>query len=196
MSALVNPAEVADLSARLGTPLVWRRSLPVSIKTLEERRRKNANRRGEVVFAMPRPEHLVLLHTKSFYPPESFRLLTGGINMGESVEAGALREIQEETSLDASLARFLGIVEYDFHHENDHVAFVSYVFLTTETAGAPRVLDEHEQIAEFKQLSWDELGRVAERLESLSGDWHDWGLFRAIPHRLVVQVIADRHLVL
>jgi NAD+ diphosphatase len=194
LSSLVDPAEVAELAARFGTPLLWKRTLDVSAKTLDERRNKNASRRGEVVFAMPRPEHRVLLHTKAFYPPGSYRLLTGGIDVGERVEAAALREMREETSLDAALVRLLGIVEYHFRHEGDQVGFVSYVFLTTETAGTPRVLDPHEQISDFKEAAWSELDRVAERLGSLPGDWHDWGIFRAIPHRLVLQAIRDQHL--
>jgi ADP-ribose pyrophosphatase YjhB (NUDIX family) len=196
MPSSVNPTEIVDLAARFGTPLSWKRTLDVSARTLEERRRKNEKRRGEVVFAMPRPEHRVLLHTKSFYPPGSYRLLTGGIDLGEGVEAAARREILEETSLDAALARFLGVVEYDFRHAGDHVGFVSYVFLTTETTGTPHALDAHEQIADFREVSWSELERVAERLENLLGDWHDWGEFRAIPHRLVLQAIQEMHLTL
>ncbi len=194
MSSLVNPGETSQLAARYGTPLAWSRTLHVSLATVRERERKNQNRRGEVVFAMPRPDHRVLLHTKKFYPPSSFRLLSGGIDNGEAVEAAATREIREETSLDAALARFLGIIEYEFRSENEHAGFVSYVFLTTETMGTPRVLDEHEQISEFKELPWSELSDAAERLENLPGDWHDWGVFRAIPHRLVVQAIQNLHL--
>ncbi len=196
MSSLVNPAEIADLAARLGTPLHWKRTLEVSVRTLEERRKKNAKRRGEVVFAMPRPEHRVLLHTKAFYPPGSFRLLSGGIEMSESVEAAARREILEETSFDTVLAHFLGVVEYEFRHHDDHAGCVSYVIMTRETAGTPRVLDPDEQIAEFREVAWSELERVAEKLENLTGDWHDWGVFRAIPHRLVLQAIQELHLLL
>ncbi len=194
MSSLVNPTEIADLAARFGTPLLWKRTLDVSAKTVEDRRIKNAKRRGEVVFALPRPGHRVLLHNKSFYPAGIYRLLSGGVDVGEPVEAAAQREILEETGLDAALVRFLGIVEYNFRNGNDHAEFVSYVFLTTETTGTPHVLDEHEQIAEFKEVAWSELERVAEQLENLTGDWHDWGIFRAIPHRLVLQAIHDQHL--
>lgn len=191
MSPSVDSAEVSQLAARYGAPLTWARALPVSQQLVRERQTKNAHRRGEVVFAMPRPGHRVLVHTKRFYPPGTYRLLSGGIGMGEAVETAAAREILEETSLDAALARFLGIVEYEFMGGDTHAEFVSYVFLTTKTTGMPRVLDVREQIADFQEVSWIELGQVADRLENLPDNWHDWGTLRAIPHRLVIQAIQD-----
>ncbi len=194
MPSLVDPIEIADLAARYGTPLHWERSLEVSAKTVEERRRKDFEQRGEVVFAVPRPGRRVLLHTKAFYPPGAYRLLSGGIIIGERVEAAAQREIREETGLATKLARMLGVVEYKFRHDGAQVEFVSYVFSTTKTTGSPRAIDEQEQIAGFRDVAWSELEQVGERLENLSGDWHDWGVFRAIPHRLVLQAIRDLRL--
>ncbi len=187
----VDPAEIADLAARYGTPIVWSRKLAVSAQTVQEREKKSAKRRGEVVFAMPRPDHRVLLHTKSFYPAGFYRLPSGGIGIGEPVEAAAQREILEETSLSAGLARFMGVVQYEFRHESDHAEFVSYIFMTTETKETPQVLDEDEQIADFAAVKWSELEHVAESLEQLPGAWHDWGVFRAVPHRLVLQAVKD-----
>ena len=41
----------------------------------------------EVVMVVPRPGGKVLLHTKSFYPPGTYRLPTGRLRLGESPEA-------------------------------------------------------------------------------------------------------------
>ncbi len=194
MSVLVDPAEVSRLISKYGAPLTWAPTLSVSTGMVRERQSKNVKRRGEVVFAMPRPGHHVLLHTKRFYPSGSYRLLSGGIDVAEAVETAAAREIVEETSLSATLARFLGLIEYQFTCGVASAEFVSYVFLTTETTGTPHVLDTHEQIGDFLEVSWNDLEAVAERLENLTDNWHDWGMFRAIPHRLVIEAIQDLEL--
>ncbi len=187
---LVDPDEVASL-ARYGKPLRWSRPLDVSSRFVEEIRKRLIKRRGEVVLVIPCPSGRVLLHTKAFYPPGAFRLLSGGIEHGERVEAAALREIGEETGLPLTLKRFLGLVEYEVRNQSDQVPFVSYVFLTEMALATPHVQDLREEISQFRDVDWEELPRIAENLASLDGEWRDWGRFRAVPHRLVVEAIRS-----
>ncbi len=65
------------------------------------------------------------------------------------------------------------------------------IFLTQPADGAPHVTDEDEKISEFRDVAWSELASVADALDHLPDDWGDWGRFRAIPHRLVMQAMAD-----
>lgn len=51
------------------------------------------------------PEIAVI--AKPHYPPGLYRPPSGGVNPGESFEAGALREAREETGLDIALVRYL-----------------------------------------------------------------------------------------
>ena len=183
--SLVNSDEIAALAARYGQPLRWSRALDVSPATIEDRRDK---RSAEVVLVMPRPQNRVLLHTKQFYPPGAYRLLSGGIEIGEPVDAAALRETYEETGLMVPLSRLLGVIEYEFRSGNDSVPFVSYVFLTGESSEAPHVTDAGERITDFREIEWSELQNVADALDQLSDQWRDWGRFRAIAHRLVAEL--------
>ena len=183
--SLVNPNEIAALAARYGQPLRWSRALDVSPATIEVRRDQ---RRAEVVLVMPRPQNRVLIHTKQFYPAGAYRLLSGGIEIGEPVDTAALREIYEETGLMAPLSRLLGVIEYEFRNGNDRVPFVSYVFLTGESSEAPHVTDAGERISDLREIEWNELLNVADALERLPDQWRDWGRFRAIAHRLVAEL--------
>lgn len=182
--SLVNPDEIAALAAKYGPPRRWSRPLDVTPATIAERRGK---RQAEVVLAMPRPGNRVLLHTKHFYPPGAYRLMSGGVKTGERVDDAARREIFEETGLNVPLAQFLGVIEFEFRNGIDRVPFVSYVFLTGESSEPPHVTDLDEDIADFREVEWRELTDVADALERLPDDWRDWGRFRAIPHRLVAE---------
>jgi 8-oxo-dGTP pyrophosphatase MutT (NUDIX family) len=190
-SWLVDPREAADLAARYGEPIRWSRRLDVSPKMMDDMRKRTAKRRGEAVLVIPRPGRRVLLHTKEFYPAGAFRLLSGGIGRGERVENAARREIAEETGLPIAPQRFLGLVRYEFHSGSETVPFASYIFLTDTALSAPRVSDLHERIKEFRDADWGELPQVAEYLEGLGGEWRDWGRFRAVPHRLVIEARGE-----
>ena len=111
--------------------------------------------------------------------------MTGGVEFGERVEDAAHREIREETGLEVALEKFLGVIEYEFKRDAAHRRFVSYVFQTQESSAPPRVMDASEEIAEFREVEWRELSRLADNLDRLPGDWLDWSRFRAIAHRLV-----------
>src|SRR5690348_13723723 len=65
------------------------------------------DRYGEVCMVVRRPNGKLLTMKKTFYPPEGYRLLTGGINHGETILNALLRETQEETGLQVEVERFL-----------------------------------------------------------------------------------------
>ncbi len=184
--SLIDAREIESLSAQYGAPLRWTVQLDVSHT---QTRVPFRQRTSEIVLVVPRPNECVLLHTKGFYPPGSFRLLTGGVETGERIADAARREIAEETGFAIDLTRFLGVVEYEFVERAERTGFVSYVWLTEPTAAVPVVTDVEEDISEFRQVAWRDLDQVADALERLPDDWGDWGRFRAIAHRLVVQTL-------
>ncbi len=149
--------------------------------------RNAARRDGEVVLAIRRPEGRLLLHTKPFYPPGTWRLPSGGIERGESPDAAARRETAEETGLPGRLERLLGVLTYEVHAAGTRVCFASAVFLMAAPPRRPAAQDSDEKISGYRWIWPADLGTIAARLQQLPAEWNDWGRFRALAHLLVAQ---------
>jgi ADP-ribose pyrophosphatase YjhB (NUDIX family) len=131
----------------------------------------------------------VLLHTKDFYPDGVYRLLSGRVLWHEEVEQTLRREVAEETSLDVSVQRFLGLIEYEFRCRGKSLPFVSYVFELRECGGSLCCLDQGEGIADFREAAISDLSQIAAHLERLGSRWKDWGQFRAVAHHVVRELL-------
>lgn len=148
---------------------------------------------GEVVLAVCRPDGRLLLHTKSFYPPHTWRLPSGGIRLGESPEKAAWRELEEETGLPARLDRLLGVLAYTLRSEMGEVPFASAIFLFQTEGGRPAAWDSNERIGGYRWVKPEGLYRVATHLRRLPLPWRDWGNFRAPAHDFVAAALGHTH---
>jgi ADP-ribose pyrophosphatase YjhB (NUDIX family) len=156
-----------------------------------------SDRYGEVCMVVRRPNGRLLTMKKTFYPPEGYRLLTGGINHGEDILAALLRETHEETGLQVEVERFLVAVGYRTSTTDEAPIFYTFAFLLNEVGGELEVLDADEQVENFQEITPDELPAIAERLahvrdeysERIKGNWSAWGEFRAVIHRLVWEAL-------
>jgi 8-oxo-dGTP pyrophosphatase MutT (NUDIX family) len=77
----------------------------------------------------------------------------------ETPEAAALREVREETGVDAELAGSLGDVRYWYQRDGRRVAKVVSFFLLRYTGGR---LDDHD--AEVEEARWVPLAEAARTL--------------------------------
>ena len=184
--------ELASLRGRYGPPLVWDVDLdgdpfdPIA---------RIDDRVGEVCFVVRRRDATLLSAIKTFYPPNAYRLLTGGIERGESIYDSLQREVREETGLTVAVRRFLAAIAY---RRAGAYAFATFAFLVDETAGELSSGDPNEAVAAFRGVKPSELEAMARRLESLpdefdthlGGSWRDWGRFRAVVHRAVAAALA------
>jgi 8-oxo-dGTP pyrophosphatase MutT (NUDIX family) len=190
---MLNPeeeAEIAELARRFGKPVRWRRDYRVDTPEFVEWVNNLAKRRGEIVLVVPRPEGLLLLHTKGFYPAAVFRLPSGGIHRGERAEDAARREGYEELGFDLKLSRLLGVVENVLHVDDSQVIYPSYIFITEPMSATPQTMHPDEPISEFREVELAKLPAIARALEELPPDWAAWGKFRAAPHRLVAEALG------
>jgi 8-oxo-dGTP pyrophosphatase MutT (NUDIX family) len=136
----------------------------------------------------------LLVFRKPFYPAGIFRLLTGGVEPEESILHALLREVNEETGLTVRVERFLAASVYV---GDDRPQFASFAFLLDEISGTLGALDPHEQVEAFREIEPAHLLEIARQLEQLphehhpvlDTDIHDWGLLRALNHRLVWQAL-------
>ena len=148
------------------------------------------------------PDTCVLLHRKTYYPEDAYRLPTGGVHVGERVADTLVRGIFEETGLvvgeaenQVRVERFLGVLVYDMLHTGlgRNVPFATYHFLVRmPPEGELDPQDPEESIAGWKWCPAQELLQVAAALEQVylrSATWADWGRFRALSHRFVAETL-------
>ncbi len=182
-------AELDHLAQRYGQPLIRTVVLP-SAKRFDPL--SKTDRYGEVCMVIRRPNGHLLTMTKTYYPRQAYRLLTGGINHGETVLDALLRETQEETGLEVIVRHFLVAVAYQLPGESTP-AFYTFAFLLDEIGGTLGAIDDGEEVEDFREITLEELPALAQRLhitqadnsDMIAGNWGDWGHFRAVIHELV-----------
>lgn len=142
-------------------------------------------RRGEVVMVIRTETNQIWLHTKPFYPTGVYRLMTGGLEMGEKPSVAFRREVTEETGFKPKIDRCLAVITYTLRHQTGAQPFVSYVFSTRPISGTPSPADPSEAISDFKAVPVAALPEITQRLQTIEGAMADWGKFRAVAHQIV-----------
>jgi len=186
--------DVAKLSATFGRPVTRTSIHDVGRETFEWWSRVTQRRTSEVVMLVRRPgpsTDRFVVHTKAFYPSGAYRLLSGGLHLGEDLLVAALREAHEETGLDVRWDRFLAIIHNEFRHQGESIRFLSYLVAFASHDGEIVNQDEGEQITDYREVSLAELDRIADALEALPPNWVEWGRFRAPAHRLAVELLSQ-----
>lgn len=204
-------AQITELSGRYNVPIRATVTLPKG----DFDPVMKPDRIGEACMVIRRPNGRLLTASKTFYPAGIYRLLTGGIMPDEPIEAALIRETREETGLEVQIRRFLAVIEYLMPQHSqpdgsvtasDHPAhrtarrvFYTFAFLLDELGGTLAPLDNTERIADFREIFPAELPTLATTLEQVQDDydteirgrWRDWGMFRAIVHRVVYAALSD-----
>jgi len=103
---------------------------------------------ADVVILLP-GDRLVLVERR--YPPPGWALPGGFVEVGETMEAAAVREAKEETGLDVELLDLVGL--YSDPHRDPRSHTVTAVWLG-RADGEPRGGDDAAQARAF---SWDAL---------------------------------------
>lgn len=185
-------AGYAEAVRLYGAPVERWYEYGVGPQAFEERQLALGKREAEVVLALQRPNGRYLLHTKWFYPPNTYRLLSGGIKRGEPLLEATKRELLEETGLGGQIVRFLAVQRHTFRLKEQVAPFTTFIVLVAGDEGVAAPRDDGEGITQFAEVPLEGLLDVATTLEKLPPDWVDWGRFRATAHRLVVELLAGQ----
>ncbi len=185
----IDEAELARLAARYGEPIRMTPDIEGDEYLFFSRLSRTRDRRGEVVMAVERPGGRVLLHRKSWYEPDVYRLLSGGIGWDEGVDEALARELREETGLPLVAARLLGVQDCRIRHAGHVLPFVSYVFHLAETSDPLCPADG--EIERFREVPIAGLLAVIAHLRTLPSPRAGWGRWRALAHELVYHTLQD-----
>ena len=182
---MIDESEVTAIAALHGQPLRRYVESEIGEELFVTRFMRASDRRGEVVLAIERPNGRLLLHRKTHYGADHFRLPTGGVNLDEPVLDAVLRETAEETGLKVAVQRFLAVIEYTLRFDPIRLPFVSYVFHLRETGGQLSL--DGGEVENFSECQPDELPAITATLRSISGERGYWGRWRAIAHDVVAE---------
>lgn len=151
-----------------------------------------SDRRGEVVFCVVRPSGKVIAITCEEYPKGIFRIPSGGIGHSEGVEEAVLREAKEELGIDAAIDSFVGVIRIEFMYEKESFFFYSYIFTLKELGGKLVEDASDEEISEVLEIGIEELEKIVMSLYSIEGRWKDWGKFRYITSKAVLDFFKNK----
>lgn len=185
----LDPEELTDLRACYGDFPTAEARFTVGARFFRDMKVSplGPTRRGEVLVVPIAPDGSILVHTKRFYPPNTFRLLTGGIHMGEPVEVALAREVREETGLEVRARCLIGIITYRIEHRGQVVLFASYVYRVDAPTTDVAPEDDEEEISGFRWVPPAALREIRDRLRDVPPEWRDWGAFRAVGHDFVLR---------
>jgi 8-oxo-dGTP pyrophosphatase MutT (NUDIX family)/N-acetylglutamate synthase-like GNAT family acetyltransferase len=133
------------------------------------------NRYHDVTMLIEGVDGRFALMSKHSYPPGVFRSPSGGVNPGEDIAAGALREAREETGLKIELKKFIANITLDITFEDDLVTWNSYIFHATTQNLRLKPTD----LKEVKATTWATPMQVHEMVDKLRETGNGGLIYRA-----------------
>jgi NAD+ diphosphatase len=104
-----------------------------------------------VLAALVEFEDKILLARNAAWPENTFALITGFMERGETPEQGVARELKEETNLDADEVKLIGV--YEFIRKNELI--IAYHVKASGTVSLSPELLEYRLIEPEKLRPWN-----------------------------------------
>ena len=98
-------------------------------------------------------------------------VISGHVEFGETVEAAVLREIEEETAIQASIVRFIGVYSspdsQTYHYQDKSIQYITTYF----EARLDKEIQPHFSNNETKELRFFAAGTIPADLALLNAHW-------------------------
>ena len=128
----------------------------------------NLYRQQCVLVAVENAAGKILIGSKPyFYPPTIARLLGGGVDEGEDLQAALVRELSEELGVNLDKSAFTPLIEFNTHavdEEGQEFRNQTYVYHAKISGESYKAGDDVKAIIE---LTLDELYELGRRYEAL-----------------------------
>ena len=154
--AYVTAEMIAQAEARYGAPATYSLGYPATPREMDiVRSSQKSGRKHDITLAIC-GEPGVIVIAKPWYTHGLYRLPSGGLLPGESLEVGAAREAKEETGVELKLLRYHLRIDVEFRGEAHTIPWTSHVFSARHTSGVVAAEDTVE-IREARWCRWSEL---------------------------------------
>jgi len=147
--------------ASYGTPATYAMSYPATEREIAIIRNSQKNGRKHDITLAVFGEPGVIVIAKPWYTRGLYRLPSGGLVPGESLEDGAARECWEETGTKMSLLHYHLRIDVDFVGEHVTVPWTSHVFSARYVSGDVRPHDTDE----IREARWCPLSELLQHRE-------------------------------
>lgn len=160
----VTAERIAEAERLFGRPKEMALAAPLTEDELDFiRGTQKRGREHDVTLLIYNSAGEIAVMNKHGYPSELFRPPSGGLEPGESLEAGARREALEETGLQIELKRYLLRVNVSFESPTRLLQWVTHVFVAdalTETI-------DPQDTKEIRKAKWAPLSVFDEFREKM-----------------------------
>lgn len=156
---------IREVEQRYGTPVEIARQYEMTPKQLDiVRLGQKHGRCHDVTLVIVDDERNIVVIRKPSYPLGAYRAPSGGVEMGESFEDGAIREAKEETGLDIVLEKYLIRANVRFRCGFEVIDWTTHVLQARPIGGTLQPIDTKE-IVEARKASFAEItGPICETL--------------------------------
>ena len=156
---------VREVEHRYGTPVEISRQYEMTPEQLDiVRLGQKHGRCHDVTLVIVDDERNIVVIRKPSYPLGAYRTRSGGFEVGESFDDGAIREAKEETGLDFVLEKYLIRANVRFHCGSEVIDWTTHVLQARSTGGMLQPIDTKEIVEVRKATIAEITGSIREVL--------------------------------
>ncbi len=156
---------IRDVEQRYGTPIEIAREYEMTPEQLDiVRLGMKQGRCHDVTLVIVDDERNIVVIRKPSYPLGAYRTPSGGIEVGELFDNGAIREAKEETGLDIVLEKYLIRANVRFRCGSEVIDWTTHVLQALPTGGILQPIDTKEIVEARKATIAEITGPIREVL--------------------------------